>query len=93
MTVGLPMQYAKNGIGDLTFRFKEVTQLLDTIIETQPKQSGSTAGGKTREEIVNEKCQELFETVPEDYIEDDYEEKIASQGGYQVPLNKACCRG
>jgi len=72
---------------DLTFRFKEVTQLLDTIIETQPKQSGANAGGKTREETVNEKCQELFETVPEDYIEDDYEEKIGALGGYQIPLN------
>ena len=33
---------------DLTFRFKEVNQLLDTIVETQPKQSSGSAGGKTR---------------------------------------------
>ena len=72
---------------DLTFRFKEVSQLLDTIIETQPKQSGSSSGGKTREELVYEKCQELFSTVPTDYIEDEYEERIASLGGYDIPLN------
>ena len=71
---------------DLTFRFKEVSQLLDTIIETQPKQSGAS-GGKTREEIVYDKCQELFVGVPADYLEDEYEERIAALGGYEVPLN------
>ena len=44
---------------DLTFRFKEVHQLLDTIVETQPKQSSGESGGKTREELVYEKCEEL----------------------------------
>lgn len=72
---------------DLTFRFKEVSQLLDTILETQPKQSSSTGGGKTREETVFSKCEELMQTVPIDYIEDEYEERIVSQGGYEIPLN------
>jgi len=71
---------------DLTFRFKEVSQLLSTILETQPKQS-SSSGGKTREEIVYDKCQELSTTVPSDYIEDEYEERIAALGGYEIPLN------
>ena len=30
---------------DLTFRFQEVTVLLDTILETQPKQTGAVEGG------------------------------------------------
>jgi dynein heavy chain len=72
---------------DLTFRFKEVTQLLETILETQPKQSGAAEGGKTREEIVSEKCLELLETIPTDYIEDEYEERIVALGGFSVPLN------
>jgi dynein heavy chain len=72
---------------DLTFRFKEVTQLLDTIIETQPKQSGAAAGGQTREDVVFGKCQELTGTMPVDYIEDEYEERITSLGGFDVPLN------
>lgn len=72
---------------DLTFRFQEVQNLLDTILETQPKQSSSSAGGKTREELVFEKCEELIDTVPADYIEDEYEERIASLGGLSVPLN------
>merc|ERR1711871_178880 len=72
---------------DLTFRFKEVHQLLDTIVETQPKQSSGESGGKTREELVYKKCEELKETVPIDYVEDEYEERIIALGGFQVPLN------
>ena len=72
---------------DLTFRFKEVTQLLDTIMETQPKQSGAAAGGKTREETVLAKCQELFASLPPDYVEDEYEERVAALGGFEQPLN------
>ncbi len=72
---------------DLTFRFKEVTQLLDTIVETQPKQSGSVSGGKTREELVNVKCQELLTTAPTDFLEDEYEERIQLLGSFSVPLN------
>lgn len=72
---------------DLTFRFKEVTQLLDTIIETQPKQSSGSTGGKTREEQVYEKCEELLATIPTDYIEDEYEERINAMGSFTVPLN------
>ena len=72
---------------DLTFRFKEVNQLLETILETQPKQSGASSGGKTREEMVFEKCTELNVSVPNDYIEDEYEERISLLGGYEIPLN------
>mmetsp|Transcript_23212 Transcript_23212/g.34068 ORF Transcript_23212/g.34068 Transcript_23212/m.34068 type:complete len:1122 (+) Transcript_23212:47-3412(+) len=72
---------------DLTFRFKEVNQLLDTILETQPKQSGAVSGGKTREEVVLAKCDELMGIIPADYVEDQYEESIAGMGGYEIPLN------
>merc|ERR1719231_1169574 len=71
---------------DITFRNKEVSQLLTTIIETQPK-SSSAGGGRTREDIVYEKCDELLESFPADYVEDDYLEKINGMGGLGVPLN------
>lgn len=72
---------------DLTFRFKEVHQLLDTIVETQPKQSGAVGGGKSREEIVFAKCVDLQESIPTNYVEEAYEERIVALGGYEVPLN------
>jgi dynein heavy chain len=37
---------------DLTFRFKEANSLLDTILETQPKQTDGSATGLTREDAV-----------------------------------------
>jgi len=36
---------------DLTFRLKESLEMINTLIETRPKDS-NTGGGKTREEIV-----------------------------------------
>jgi len=65
---------------DLTFRFKEVSQLLNTILDTQPKQSSSEGSGtgKTREDMVLEKCDQLTGDIPIDYIEDEYEERISS---------------
>ncbi len=72
---------------DLTFRFKEAALLLDTIAETQPKQSSTAGGGKTREEIVYAKCQELLDTMPANYVEDEYEERITTLGGFQIPSN------
>jgi hypothetical protein len=31
--------------------------------------------------------QELMACIPADYIEDDYEERIQAQGGFEIPLN------
>lgn len=36
---------------DITFRLKESTEMINTIMDTRPKDSGG-GGGKTREEIV-----------------------------------------
>jgi dynein heavy chain len=74
---------------DLTFRFKEVSQLLNTILDTQPKQSSSEGSGtgKTREDVVFEKCEQLTGDIPVDYIEDEYEERFTSLGGFEVPVN------
>ena len=33
------------------------------------------------------KCDELMSTVPDNYIEDEYEERISQLGGFSVPLN------
>eukprot|EP00937_MAST-01D_sp_MAST-1D-sp2_P000239 g239.t1 len=72
---------------DITFRAKEVNGLLQTITETQPKQSAA-AGGMSREDIVLEKAAELLPKLPEDYVEDAYKERIVVyMGGLDVPLN------
>jgi dynein heavy chain len=71
---------------DMTFRVKEVNSLLLTLLGTQPKTS-SGGTGATREDIVNEKAEELLSKMPEDYIQDDYRPQIDKMGGLGVPLN------
>jgi dynein heavy chain len=71
---------------DLTFRVKEVNALLGAMAETQPRVVSGGAG-KSLDEIVTEKANELLEKLPEDYIEDDYKLKIRKLGGMTKPLN------
>ena len=84
--VDSPEVFGLHPNADLTFRFKEVQGLLNTILETQPKSSGG-GGGRSREDVVLEKCGELLESMPEDYVEEEYIENINEQGGMGIPLN------
>ena len=72
---------------DMTYRMKEVTSLLNTIIETQPKQSQDASGGHTREKVVLEKVAELHEKLPQNFVVEIYQEQIQKQGGLAIPLN------
>ncbi|GLD99919.1 hypothetical protein PINS_up008647 [Pythium insidiosum] len=72
---------------DLTFRVKEVTSLLNVLLETQPKDQTSTKG-ETREDVVMRKSKELIAALPESFVEDDCVATIRSRlGGVEVPLN------
>ena len=72
---------------DLTFRVKEVNALFNTLGETQPKGGGGSGEGRSREDIVAEKAQELLAKMPEDYVEEEYKARINKLGGLSVPLN------
>lgn len=72
---------------DLTFRVKEVTALFATLAESQPKGGGSSGDGPSREDIVGEKALELFNRIPEHYVEEEYKVKINKLGGLAIPLN------
>ena len=72
--------------GDLTFRVKEVVELLQTMEGTQPKSIGA-AGGRSMDEIVTEKADELLGKLPEAYVEDDYKARIRKLGGLSKPAN------
>lgn len=80
---------------DLTFRLKESLEMINTIMETRPKES-STGTGKTREEQVKEKSQDLLTKLPVDYVDTEVKEQIRKLGagnkglgatGMAVPLN------
>ncbi len=82
-----PEIYGLHPNADLTFRVKEVTALLNTLSETQPKSSGG-GGGKSMDEVVKEKAAELLLQVPADYIEEEFVVKIRKlDGGADNPLN------
>merc|ERR1711871_906464 len=56
-------------------------------MDTQPKESSGDGTGKTREDTVLEKAQELLDKLPTDYVEDTYVEQIGKLGGMSIPLN------
>lgn len=68
--------------------------MVNTIMETRPKEA-SSGGGKTLEEIVKEKTQELLSKMPIDYNENEVRELIRKLSGPRalgatgtaVPLN------
>jgi dynein heavy chain len=72
---------------DMTYRTKEVTELLDTLLETQPKSAVGGEGGKTREQLVMEKAKELLDKLPSAYVQDAYVNQINKLGGLDIPLN------
>ena len=74
---------------DLTFRLSEVSGLLTSLAETQPKEGGGNGGGggESREDMAHSKATELLKRLPEDYEEADTTAKIHALGGLLVPLN------
>ena len=43
-----PNVFGLHANGDLTFRQKESTEMINTLIDTQPKDAGSSGGGKSK---------------------------------------------
>lgn len=79
---------------DLTYRLKEAAEMLTTIIETQPKDSGGGAG-KTTDEIVRDICMDLLGKMPIDFVEEVFRAQIqklkgppaCADKGFAAPLN------
>lgn len=62
---------------DLTFRLKESSEMIDTLLDIQPKDSGGGGSGKSREEEVKDKLQkDLMPMLPPDYVELEIKEKL-----------------
>jgi len=62
---------------DLTFRLKESSEMIDTLLDIQPKDSGGGGSGKSREEEVKDKLQkDLMPMLPPDYVELEIREKL-----------------
>jgi len=61
---------------DLTYGTNEALYILNTISDTQPKESGVVKGGKTREETVFDKADDLLAVMPKLYKDDEVRELV-----------------
>ena len=78
----------------MMFRLKDTIQIIDTIMETRPKE-GSSGQGKSREEVIQEKSRDFLSRINFDYPEQEIRDFIKklpgpkglNERGLKVPLN------
>jgi len=70
-----PQVFGLNSSAEMSFRLAESSAMLNVLIDTMPKDSGAS-GGKTKEEEVREKAEELLKQLPEAFREIDVKESI-----------------
>jgi len=92
--VDSPLIFGLHPNADLTYRLKEASEMIATIIETQPKDSAG-ASGKSMDEIVKEQALDLLEKMPPDFVEEIFRAQIqklkgppgTTDKGFAAPLN------
>jgi dynein heavy chain len=92
--VDSPLIFGLHPNADLTYRLKEAAEMIATIIETQPKDSGG-GSGKSMDEIVKDQALELLQKMPPDFVEEIFRAQImklkgppgTSDKGFGAPLN------
>merc|ERR1719183_1608037 len=92
--VDSPLIFGLHPNADLTYRLKDASEMLTTIMETQPKDSGS-GSGKSTDEIVKEQCLDLLTKMPPDFVEEVFRAQIMKlrgppkldDKGFAAPLN------
>jgi len=85
-TTDSPEIFGMHVNADITFRNKQTNELLDTIIDTQPKAAGG-GGGLSPEEVAVGIADDLLSKLPDDYNMNVVADQIKSQGGMGKPLN------
>ena len=89
-----PIIFGLHPNADLTFRLKESVEMINTLVDTQPKEA-SSSGGKSREDEVKEKIEkDLLPQLPADFMEAEVQERLrvlkgprGLEPGLTVPLN------
>jgi dynein heavy chain len=92
--VDSPLIFGLHPNADLTYRLKEATEMIATIVETQPKDTGG-GGGKSVDEIVKDQALDLLSKMPPDFVEEIFRAKIKTlkgppgtpDKGFAAPLN------
>jgi len=81
-----PELFGLHANADLVFRTGQTKQVLNTVLDIQPKDGGG-GGGLTREEIVLKMVEDLQQKCPPDFNPDNVRTSIKSLGGLGKPLN------
>merc|ERR1719198_633325 len=66
------------------YRLKDNSEMISTIIETQPKDTGG-GSGKSVDEVVKELCEDLLGKMPPDFIEEVFRAQIQKLKGPPMP--------
>merc|ERR1712224_74720 len=78
--VDLPEIFGLHNNADLTYRLKETGEMILTLLETRPKDSGDS-GGKSRDEQVQDKCRDLQHSLTYEYPAIEVKELLAKMPG------------
>eukprot|EP01084_Bolivina_argentea_P175293 303595_1 len=78
-----PQIFGLHTNADLTYGTATANRILNTILETQPKESSSSSG-KTREQTVADICQELLDKMPPDYVEEEVRDRIKKRPKHEL---------
>lgn len=66
---------------DIACRLKETREMIDTMIETRPKEGGVSAGGKSKEEDIQQKCKVRLSAITFSYPPDVIDKCVSNLGG------------
>jgi hypothetical protein len=81
-----PEIFGLHANADLAFRTSQTSDVLNTVLDIQPKEGGG-GGGETREDVVLRMVDDLQKKLPPDYRADDVAAGIKALGGMGKPLN------
>jgi len=71
-----PQVFGLNPTADTAFRLAESLTMLNTLIDTMPKEAGGS-DGKTPEDIVKDKLEnDILKNLPPDFLEIEYKDQI-----------------
>jgi dynein heavy chain len=93
----IPAVFGLNNNADLTFRMKESLAMINTLLETMPKDSGGGSGKSLNQEVQEKVEKDYLPIMPNDMVWLEVEELLkvrkgprglGEAGNYQVlPLN------
>nr|XP_033786541.1 dynein heavy chain 5, axonemal-like [Geotrypetes seraphini] len=83
--VDTPEVFGLHPNADITYQTNMANETLSTIVNIQPKDSGS-GGGETRETVVQRLADEMLEKLPPDYIPHEVKARLQKMGAIQ-PMN------